>query len=142
MADPRKAVIYTDIDRLPLSYKYDGSIVYDATKAGGSASVGLAVTLTGANQVGLGTDGARLEGELELVEGDGFCTVNTRGGMGLPAAGVLANGSKVVCGANGQIRVAVVPGGAYAQGTATDQANGRGEVVDGSVAADIQIILR
>jgi hypothetical protein len=141
MADPRKDTRYTGIDSMPLPYKYDGSIVFDRTKPGGSVQSGLAVKITGLNTVGLTTDGSRIEGKIETVESDGFCTVNTQGGMSLPAAGAIANESQLVGAANGQVRAAAAPGGVYAQAEATDAKNARGRVVDGSVAAAIQLIL-
>lgn len=98
MADPRKVVEHEGIDAEYATFKHDATIVYDATKAGGSASVDLAVTLTGANIVGLTTDASAIEGKLILVEADGYCNVMTRGFTRLPAGdgATVTNGTKLV----------------------------------------------
>lgn len=142
MSDPRKKVSHEGVATMPLTFAHDGSIVYDMTKAGGSASVGKPVTLVGAGTVGIGANGTRVEGRLEKVEPDGFCGVNTEGGMTLPAAAPIANGAKIVNAGGGLIRAAVEPGAAYAEGSADDVSQARGIVEDGSVAAAIQVFLR
>lgn len=79
MSDPRKATNETRLDPKDRSYAYDSTIVYDPTKAGGSVSVGLAVTLTGNKIVGLAADGDVIRGKLMKVESDGFCAVQCGG---------------------------------------------------------------
>jgi hypothetical protein len=142
MPDPRKDTSIEDIGLLTLPFKYDGTIVYNRLLAGGSAQVGMAVSLTGLKQVGLGADGARVHGKVVKVEGDGFCSVHVEGGIDLPAAAPIANGSRIVAAGAGLIRAAAAVGAAFAQAAATDQANARGIVTDGSVAASIKVLLR
>ena len=57
MADPRKTIRHDNIKVTEVAYKNDSSIVFDDTKQGGSASVGLAVTLSADKTVGLAGDG-------------------------------------------------------------------------------------
>ncbi len=86
MANIRDTTAYEGIGAEYVSYKADASIsAYDATQAGGSASAGLAVAVTGAHQVGLCADGDLIEGKLVLVEVDGVCNVQTEGYTTLPA---------------------------------------------------------
>lgn len=98
MADPRATVAFDGIDAEYLTYAYDSSIVYDQTKAGGSASVGLAVTIVASKTVGLAADAQRVEGKLGEVFSDGFCTVQAGGICTLPGgtAATLTPGSKIV----------------------------------------------
>jgi hypothetical protein len=133
MSDPRNKVDHEGIDTMPLTFAYDGTIVFDGTKSGGSVSVGKAVSPVGAGTVGIGANGARIAGRLEKVEQDGFCGVNTQGGLTLPAAAPIANGSRVVAAGGGLIRAAASP---------ADDVNARWIVEDGSVAAAIKLFLR
>jgi hypothetical protein len=85
MADPRALLSAEGVGAEYISPKFDSTIVYDSTKSGGSASVGLAVTMVADKQVGLTQDGDVVVGKLIRVQSDGFCTVQIHGGMTLPA---------------------------------------------------------
>lgn len=66
------------------SYKIDDStITYDATKANGSAQIGLAVTFSAADTVALAADANAVIGKLIKVEADNKATVQTDGTMTL-----------------------------------------------------------
>lgn len=77
-----------------MTFQYDSSIVYDpsfySTESSGgndnhSQQIGMAVTLTAAGTVGLGTAGQRFVGKLYAVEPD-VCTVAIAGVLQVPAA--------------------------------------------------------
>jgi hypothetical protein len=95
--DPRKKTSNEGIGNIPRTWKHDGSIVYDITKAGGAAAVGRALAQKSADTVGLAVDGEPVIGGLELVESDGFCNVKT-GGQALPGGvgATLTPGKKFV----------------------------------------------
>lgn len=81
------------------TYKIDNStILFDRTKANGSAQVGLAVTLSAANTVALTADADEVIGKLIKVEGDNKATVMTEGTMELPGgdSATLTLGTKIV----------------------------------------------
>ena len=86
MPDPRAAVSYEGISPVIVTVKHDNTIVFDRTKAGNSAQVGLAVTLTGQTDdtVTLVGNAERVFGKLLNVGPDGFCAVQIAGGMTLP----------------------------------------------------------
>jgi hypothetical protein len=134
MSDPRKKVSHEGIGTMPLTYQHDGTIVHSFTEMGGSVQVGKAVGLVAAQTVGLGANGGRIEGKLEKVEPDGFCGVNTEGGLTLPAAAPIANGARVVLAGGGLIRAANPDG--------SEDAQARWIVEDGTVAASIKLYLR
>lgn len=103
MSDPRAILAFDGIDDNYTTYAYDSSIVYDATKPDGSASAGLAVTMTAAQTVGLAADAQGVVGRLTLVENDGKCSVQTEGYCKLPGgtSATLTVGSKIVGALNG-----------------------------------------
>ncbi len=81
------------------NFKIDAStIIYDATKEGGSAFIGKAVTLSGNDTVALVGDGEKVEGMLLKVESDGVAAVVTEGVVELPGGtgAVLTRGKKIV----------------------------------------------
>lgn len=84
MANPRNTIDFTELLNEQVTYLHDSSIVYDATKANGSAQVGLAVRLTADDTVGLTQDATGVHGKLILVEPDGKCAVQVRGYCTLP----------------------------------------------------------
>lgn len=84
MPDPRATASYEGIDYRALTLQADATIVFDATQRDGSASVGLAVTMTGNQTVGLAADGAPVLGKLLMVENDGRCAVQVEGYTSLP----------------------------------------------------------
>lgn len=92
MADPRKSVSFDGLDVHRTTYKYDSSIVFDATKPGGAAAtmIGKAVAITTDDTVGLTQDGDPVAGKLLKVESDGYCAVQDRGTCQLPAGSSAA----------------------------------------------------
>lgn len=135
MADPREDVAFDSIDYRAVTYKHDDTIVYDATKAGGSAQVGLAVTLESNKTVSLVGDGESVEGRLVKVEPGGICVVQNRGYMKLPrgSSASLTPGKKIVgdllTAAEGYIRE-------VATATAAELGVARGRVIDSSETDD------
>jgi hypothetical protein len=140
MVDPRNDVDFEGIDDVSVPLKYDGSIVYDATKPGGSVSVGLAVKTTGHRTVGLTTDGSEVTGKLVLVEDDGFCTVQVEGGTNLPGgtAATLTPGSRIVGaalgGAPGYIR-------SVAAATLAEVAVARHRIMESATTTAVKVML-
>lgn len=100
MANPRAIVDFTDLNAHYSTFIIGTGITYSATATNGSASVGLAVTLTGEadGAVGLVADGEKVNGKLIKVDSDGFCTVQDGGYMELPGgtAATLTIGSSIV----------------------------------------------
>ncbi len=85
------------------TYKIDNStITYDATKTGGSASIGLAVTFSAADTVALVAAKGMVIGKLIKVEADNKATVQTDGTMEFPGgeSATLTLGTPI-CGALG-----------------------------------------
>lgn len=81
------------------TYKIDNStILFDRSKRGGSAGVGLAVTLSGDDTVALAADGDAVVGKLILVEADNKCNVMTGGTMefGQGDGATVTRGTKIV----------------------------------------------
>jgi hypothetical protein len=123
------------------TYLIDNStITYDATKTGGSAQVGLAVTLSAARTVALTADGDAVVGKLVKVEADNKATVQDGGYMTLPsgASASLTRGLKIVgdldTAAKGYIRE-------VASGTAAEINKGRGFIVDAADTAAVVVRL-
>ena len=124
------------------TYKIDAStIIYDASKAGGSAQVGLAVTFSAANTVALAADGDAGIGKLILVESDDKANVMTHGTMTLPggASATLTLGAKIVgalgaSSATGYIRSA-------ASGTAAELVKARGFIDNAGPATAVGVTL-
>lgn len=124
------------------TYKIDAStIIYDASKTGGSAQVGLAVTFSAANTVALAADGDAVIGKLILVESDDKANVMTHGTMTLPggASATLTLGAKIVgalgaSSAKGYIRSA-------ASGTAAELVKARGFIDNAATATAVVVTL-
>jgi hypothetical protein len=80
MADPRTVIVYDEIGIQRQTLIADGvTILYDSTKAGGSVSVGLAVSLSANDTVQLAGDGETVIGQLDWVEKDLKCSVAVKG---------------------------------------------------------------
>jgi len=130
MSDPRVVDPTGTLEEFA-TYDHDTSIVYDATKKGGSqqAEDGLAVTLTSDKKVGLVGDGEAVEGLLILVEPDGRCSVQTGGYMPFKAGtGASLGLDKKIVGAllsaaKGYIRE-------VATGVAAELGVARGRIID------------
>jgi hypothetical protein len=141
MADPRNAVSHEGNNAHYETYKADGvTITYDATKAGGSTAVGLAVTLSGDSTVALCADGDAIEGKVILVESDGKVNVQDDGYMTLPGgvSATLTRGSKIVgalgaSSAKGYIRTAAA--------SSAELLKADGEIIDSSDTANVVVDL-
>lgn len=139
MADPRKDVSFEGIGYRGECFKYDNTIVFDKTKIGGAAQVGLAVTMNATDQVTLVADAQRVAGRLQSVEADGFCTVQTEGGCELKGGtgATLTPGSKIVgalLGAEkGYIRTAAA--------TAAEDAVAEHEIRDAADTTKVMVML-
>lgn len=99
MANQRTSSSNVGVSPVFGTYAIDNStITYSATAANGSASVGLAVTLSGNDTVALADDAEAVIGRLVSVESDNFCTVQTGGYMELPggASATLTLGTSIV----------------------------------------------
>lgn len=130
MANPRKTVEFEGIGAVTATFAIDAStITYDATKAGGSAQVGLAVTFSADRTIQLVGDGEFVLGKLLTVESDGYATVQTHGYMTLPGGtgATLTRGAAIVgdllVAAEGYVRAA-------ASGTAAELIVCRGFIID------------
>lgn len=141
MSDPRNDVSFLGIGYKAFTYPHDDTIVYDAEEEGGSAQVGLAVTLESSGTVSLVGDGEQVEGKLVKVESDGKCVVQNGGVVTLPGGtgATLTPGSKIVgdlgaSSAEGYVQSA-------AAGTAAHHVVSRGRIIDASVATAVVIEL-
>lgn len=141
MADPRAVVNHEGDDGHWETYQIDAStILYDADEAGGSAQVGLAVTLSSDDVIALVADGEVVLGKLELVTKDGFARVQDGGYMTLPAgtAATLTLGEAIVgdllVAAEGYIR-------AVATGTAAELGHARGTIVNNNTTTAVFVKL-
>lgn len=141
MSDPRLDVSFVEIDPVFLTFKIDNStITYSATSTNGSASVGLAVTLSAAETVALAADGEAIVGKLISVESDNYATVQVAGGMTLPGGtgASLTLGKKIVgdllVAAKGYIRE-------VATGTAAELGVARGMILDAGDTSNVVVWL-
>jgi hypothetical protein len=148
MADPRALFAAEGVGAEYISPKFDSTIVYDSTKSGGSASVGLGVTMVADKQVGLTQDGDVVVGKLIRVQSDGFCTVQIHGGMTLPAGNgaTVTFNSRIVgalgaASAKGFIRNIAATTGAYVQATATETQKARGIILDAATSTAVLVYL-
>ena len=141
MADPRVTPEFEGIDARYATYVIDDStITYDAAEAGGSAEIGLAVTLSADRTVALAADAEAIEGKLILVEADNNCLVQVGGYMTLPAgtSATLGVNSQIVgdllVSAKGYIR-------AVDSATAAELALSRGSIIDDSTTTAVIVRL-
>lgn len=141
MADPRADVNFNEIGAEFVTFKIDNStITYSATSTNGSASVGLAVTLSAAETVALAADGEAIVGKLISVEADNYCTVQVAGFMTLPGgtSATLTLGAAIVgdllVAAKGYIRVSD-------GSTAAEIIAQRGMIIDAGVTTAVVVRL-
>lgn len=141
MSDARENVIFDGIGYRAVTLEHDDTIVYDATVAGGSEQVGLAVTLESAKTVSLAGDGEQIEGKLIKVEPGGVCVVQNAGYMKLPGGdgATLTVGAKIVGdlgpdSAEGYVR-------AVATATAAELGVARGRIVDATDTDEVVVEL-
>jgi hypothetical protein len=137
MADPRAAVSHEGVGWHAETYPHDATIVYDAEEEGGSAQVGLAVTLEGSQTVSLVGDGENVLGKLVKVEQDGFCVVQEGGNMTLPGGdgAVLTEGFPIV----GDLGVGAVEGYIQVASSAAHALVARGIIKDSSDATAVVV---
>lgn len=121
------------------SYNHDNTIVYDANEVGGSAQVGLAVTLSDDKTVSLVGDGEQVEGRLVKVESDGVAVVQNGGVIEFQggAAATLTPGTPIV----GALGAAAAEGYVRSVNTAVAAELGvaRGTIVDATDATAVQV---
>lgn len=137
MADPRNAVAFDGIGYEAQTFLIDDStITYSATEANGSASVGLAVTLSTHSTVALAADGEFILGKLISVDSDDKAVVQTGGFMKLPGgtSATLTPGLKIV----GDLLVAAK---GYIRVVATEDTVSRGFIVDSSTTTAVVVKL-
>lgn len=140
MADPRDRVVFDSIGALYVTYKTDNStIVYDATKANGSASAGLAVTLSADGTVALCADADEVIGKLITVSSDNKASVQTSGYMLLPGGdgATLTVGSRVV----GDLGAASAKGYIRDVAASGEEASASGRIHDKSDTAAVVVKL-
>ncbi len=159
MADSRFILSYQDILAERVTYRIDPDaaadfkIVYDATRAGGSADAGRAVTISAdGGKIKLAADGEFVLGKLLLVEYDGACTVQiggycefARGNAKTATRGKKFVGALDAGGRGGCIRdVDDAQPANEADTTAhlADIAKGRGFIHDAADAAHVWVCLR
>lgn len=139
MADPRAAVSHQGIGYKAETFPHDATIVYNATLPGGSAQVGLAVSIESNNLITLVGADEEVEGKLIKVEPDGMCVVQNGGNMTLPGgeSATLTAQTKIVgalgaVAAEGYIKSA-------AAGTAAHHIVSRGTIIDSSTATAVVV---
>lgn len=138
MANPRAVTDYEGIGYHETTHKYDSSIVYDSTKAGGASQVGLAVSLKDDGTVGLAGDGEHVEGKLVIVERDGFCGVQDGGYTTFPGG----SGATLTLGAGIMGDLDGSGNSGYIQAAASDQVGkAKGTIVDASTATAVVVNL-
>lgn len=149
ITDVRAVLAFDEHDANCITLKHGSTITYAATSSGGSASVGLAVTMAGGTDqtVDLAADAEHVYGKLIKVESDGYCTVQRRGVVTLPAgSGASVTVGKRVVGAlgassaKGYIReLAAATSGSAAEINAAVEA--RGKILDNDTTTAVVVDL-
>lgn len=139
MADPRAANKFEFAVKPEdcHTYVHDDTIVYDATLTGGSAQVGLALTIESSNVVSLVGDGENVRGKLLQVFSDGFCSVHDGGIDTYPGgeSATLTPGTKIV----GDLGPDSAEG--YVRSVNTEHTVSRGQILDASVTTAVIVDL-
>jgi len=135
MADPREVANRVGIGYFAETWVHDNTVVYNPLLEGGSAQVGLAMTVESSSVASLVGDGENVLGKLIKVEPGGICVIQTGGIMTLPggAGATLTAGLKIV----GDLGAASAEG--YIQAVATQDTVSRGIIEDSSVATAVQV---
>lgn len=139
MADPRAANSF-ELGPHPhqiATFAHDATIVYSAAQEGGSAQVGLAVSIESSNVVTLAGDGENVLGKLLRVDADGFCSVQHSGFMELPGG----NGATLTAGLKIVGAVAAGPLEGYIRAVNTEDTVSRGMIIDSSTATAVVVLL-
>jgi hypothetical protein len=142
MADPRKTTAFSRIGALDETFAIDNStITYDVTKVNGSASVGLAVTLSAANTVALAADGEFVLGKLLKVEADNMALVQVKGEVELPGGNgaTLTRGKAIVGALNASAAKGYIR--EVATATAAELGRQRGYIHSAADTAAVQVML-
>lgn len=142
MTNPRMTHDYSNIGQRRVTYQIDDdTIQFSRDAAHGSAGVGLAVTLSGDNEVALAGDGEAVLGRLEKVEADGSAVVTEIGHVKLPAGdgATLTLGSKIVGDLNGDGDPGYIR--AVASATAEELAVARGIIRENTDTDAVGVIL-
>jgi hypothetical protein len=142
MADPRLSPRFDGIDPVYATFKIDNStIVYDQTKAGGSAGAGLAVNLSASSTIQLVSDAQYVMGKLIRAQVDNIASVQIGGIVLLPGgvSATLTAGSAIVgalgaASAKGFIRTA-------AAATLAEVALQNGRILDSADATNVAVWL-
>jgi hypothetical protein len=143
VADPRASVIFADVGEFEaLTFSIDNStITYSSTSANGSASVGLAVTLSASKTVALAADGEPVVGKLIEVFADNTATVQVGDVLVLPGGngatltpGLAIVGALNASSAKGYIRAA-------ASGTAAELIKCRGIILDSGTTTAVAVLM-
>ena len=143
MADPRASVLFDDVGEVEqYTFLIDNStITFDATKTGGSASVGLAVKMSAAKTVALADDGAAVIGQLIQVFADNTATVKVGDVLTLPGGNgaTLTLGKKIV----GALNASSAPGyiREVATGTAAELGKARGAILDAGTTTAVKVLM-
>lgn len=148
MADPRNAVSYAGILPVRVTFKHDSTIVYSATAVNGAAQVGLAVTITADDTVGLVDTDQYVLGELVSVEPGGVCTVQIGGVVDLPAgnaatvtAGAQIVGAQGASSAKGYIKSVAAASASPTQAEVNNLANARGRILNNDTTTKVVVLL-
>ena len=149
MSDPRNTVKFKGARSERETFIIDNStITYDATKVGGSAVVGRAVTLSGNGTVALAADGDSILGRLEQVYVDLKAVVTTDGYVELPAgqSATVTAGKKIVgalgaSSAKGFIRNVVSAGASPSQTEVNEIAAARHTIIDAATTTAVVVLL-
>lgn len=149
MADPRLSPKFEQIDATYMTFKYDNStILYDATKTGGSAGFGLAVLVSAAATVALVAADDRVAGKLWRVEADGSCQVQIGGACTLPQGSAVTTtpgksfaGALGAASAKGFIKELALAGATYVQAEANNAQKARGIILDNTDTANVAVWL-
>lgn len=136
MADPRAVADLVGIGYEAVTIAHDDTIVYSATVANGSASVGLATSIESDGVVTLAGSGENVFGKLIKVESDGFCVVQVAGIMTLPGgtSATLTAGLKIVGDLLGSAE-------GYIQAVSTEDTVARGIIIDASTTTAVVVRL-
>lgn len=149
MADNRNVVKYKGVRAERETFIIDNStITFDATKAGGSAVVGRAVTLSGNGTVALTVDGDTVLGRLVQVFADNKASVQVSGYCELPGGNgaTVTAGSKIVgalgaASAKGYIKNCGSAGASPSQAEVNAILAARHQIIDAATATKVVVLL-
>lgn len=146
MADPRITPGYDGARRDGMTFIIDdNTITYDATKAGGSAQVGLAVTLSANKTIALAADADPILGKLESVEWDKRATVIEGPGAYVTLPGgnsaTLTVGTRIVGALNPSSAKGYIRSCSASEATAVEAQKARHTIIDSGTATAVVVRL-